>query len=82
MSECLLHPSKTDSHGPLGMEENGCAGWLVQIIRGPRLRSVQWPREQEVPKRNQSAASKPQEKAPKQLAAKGKPVEAAALVGL
>ena len=51
-------------------------GW-VQIIRGPRPRSVQWPNagRQEVPKRSQSAVSKPQEKVSKQLGVKGKPEE-------
>ena len=47
-------------------------GW-VQIIRGPRPQSVRWPRagQQEVPKRSQSAVSKPQERVPKQSGAKG-----------
>ena len=51
-------------------------GW-VQIIRGPRPRSVQWPSvgRQEVPMRSQPSISKPREKAPKQPTPKGHPTE-------
>ena len=39
---CFLHPNKTDSYGPQRMDKDGCARWLVQIIRGtaPKIRAV------------------------------------------
>ena len=40
---CLLHPSKTDSHGPQGMDEDGCARWLGDHP-WPTTPAAQWPR--------------------------------------
>ena len=70
---CLLHPNQTDSYGPQGMDEDGCARWLgADSWTAPKIRAVPSAGRQQVPMRGQSSISKLREKIP---TPKGNPVE-------